>query len=150
MLQSLLRHRRMFLNPRYGVIGMVVLPYYLLFEALGPLIEGVGYLTVIVGAVTGLLNGAFFVKFFLVAVLVGVFLSVASVFLEEISFRRYPSWNDLLRLMLFGLLENAGYRQILAVFKLQAYWEFVVGRRRWGRMDRRSFEPHALLDSPQR
>jgi len=150
MLQSLLRHRRMFLNPVYGIIGLVVLPYYLVFEALGPLIEGIGYLTVIVGAVTGLLNGAFFVKFFVVAVLVGVFLSVASVFLEEISFRRYPSWNDLLKLMLFGLLENVGYRQILAVFKLQAYWEFVVGRRRWGRMDRRSFEPHPLLDSPPR
>ena len=141
MMQALVRHRRMILNPRYGVIGMLVLPYYLVFEALGPLVEGIGYLTVIVCALTGLLNAAFFIRFFLVAVLVGVFLSVASVFLEEISFRRYPSWNDLLKLMLFGLLENVGYRQILAVFKLQAYWEFAVGRRRWGRMDRRSFHP---------
>jgi len=143
MMQALVRHRRMILNPRYGVIGMLVLPYYLVFEALGPLVEGIGYLTVIVCALTGLLNAAFFTRFFLVAVLVGVFLSVASVFLEEISFRRYPSWNDLLKLMLFGLLENVGYRQILAVFKLQAYWEFVAGRRRWGRMDRRSFHPQA-------
>jgi cellulose synthase/poly-beta-1,6-N-acetylglucosamine synthase-like glycosyltransferase len=141
MLQSLVRHRNMIGNPQYGVIGLMVLPYYLLFEALGPLIEVIGYLTVIICALTGILNAAFFVQFFVVAVLVGVFLSVASVFLEEISFRRYPSWNDLLKLMVFGLLENVGYRQILAVFKLQAYWEFFGGRRRWGRMDRRAFAP---------
>ena len=40
------------LNPRYGVVGMMAMPYFLLFEALGPVIEVSGYV-VTVGASTG-------------------------------------------------------------------------------------------------
>ena len=31
-------------NPRYGVIGLLVMPYYVVFEGIGPLIELTGYL----------------------------------------------------------------------------------------------------------
>jgi len=39
MLQSFRRHWRMLFNPRYGVIGIVALPYFLFFEMLGPFVE---------------------------------------------------------------------------------------------------------------
>ncbi|HMA38491.1 MAG TPA: glycosyltransferase family 2 protein, partial [Gemmatimonadales bacterium] len=42
MLQSLSRHRRMLFNPRFGLIGMVVLPYFLVFETMGPFVETLG------------------------------------------------------------------------------------------------------------
>jgi cellulose synthase/poly-beta-1,6-N-acetylglucosamine synthase-like glycosyltransferase len=141
MLQSLLRHRRMLGNPRYGVIGLLVLPFFLVFEALGPFIEVLGYATVLLCLPAGLLNARFFLEFFLLAVLCGVFLSVAAVFLEELSFRRYPAWRDLGKLVAAGLLENLGYRQLLAVFKVQAVAEFLLGRRRWGRIARVAFTP---------
>jgi len=39
LLESLWMHRRMFMNPRYGAVGLIAMPFYTLFEALGPLIE---------------------------------------------------------------------------------------------------------------
>jgi cellulose synthase/poly-beta-1,6-N-acetylglucosamine synthase-like glycosyltransferase len=139
MLQSLWRHRGMMLNPKHGVIGLLALPYFLLFETLGPFVEVLGYLMVVLSWLLGLLNFDFFILFLILAVLFGVFLSVAAVLLEEISFRRYPGWEHLAMLVLAGVLENFGYRQVLALFKVKAFYDFLRRRKAWGRMEREGF-----------
>ena len=139
MLQSLSRYRRMMFNPRYGIMGMLVLPYFLIFETMGPFIETLGYVSVPLAWALGLLNTKFFLLFFVLAVAFGVFLSVAAILLEEISYRRYPSWGDLWKLLLCGVAENFGFRQVLAVFKIQAFWEYLRGLRRWGKLERVGF-----------
>jgi cellulose synthase/poly-beta-1,6-N-acetylglucosamine synthase-like glycosyltransferase len=141
LLQSFSRHWRMFLNPRYGVIGTLALPYFFIFEMLGPFVEVLGYLSVILAYFLGILNMEFFLLFLLVAVFYGVFLSIAAVLLEEISFRRYPAWEDLARLIWYSIWENFGYRQLLALFKVKAFWDFIRRRRRWGEMEHRGFRP---------
>jgi len=139
MLQSLSRYRRMMFNPRYGLMGLVVLPYFLIFETMGPFIETLGYISVPLAWALGLLNTKFFLLFFVLAVAFGVFLSVAAILLEEISYRRYPSWGDLWKLLFCGVFENFGFRQTLAVFKIQAFWEYLRGLRRWGKLERVGF-----------
>ena len=141
LLQSFSRHWRMLLNPRYGVIGTVALPYFLLFEVLGPFVEVLGYLSVILAYFLGILNMEFFLLFLLAAVFYGVFLSIAAVLLEEISFRRYPAWEDLARLIWYAVWENVGFRQLLALFKVKAFFDFILRRRRWGEMGHRGFQP---------
>ena len=139
MLQSLSRYRRMMFNPRYGIMGLLVLPYFLIFETMGPFIETLGYISVPLAWALGLLNTRFFLLFFVLAVAFGVFLSVAAILLEEISYRRYPSWSDLWKLLFCGVAENFGFRQTLAVFKIQAFWEYLRGLRRWGKLERVGF-----------
>ena len=41
-IDTILKHRKMFLNPKYGLIGMLSLPYWVFFEWLGPIIQAVG------------------------------------------------------------------------------------------------------------
>ncbi|MGH9750617.1 MAG: glycosyltransferase [Candidatus Polarisedimenticolia bacterium] len=141
LLQSLWHHRRMLLNPRYGVIGMIGLPYFFLFEMLGPFVELLGWIAVPLAWWMGLLNIDYFLLFLMLAIFFGVFLSVAAVLLEEISFRRYPGWEHLGVLVIAGVLENFGYRQVLAIFKAKAFFDFLRRRRAWGRMDREGFRP---------
>ncbi len=143
LLQSLWRHKKMMFNPRYGVIGLFTFPYFVFFEMFGPFIELTGYITVPLAWMLGILDLHFFLLFLTLAVLYGVFLSVAAILLEEISFRRYPGWLDLARLVFYGILENFGYRQILSVFKVKAFWDFVRRRRGWGDMKRRGFVKRA-------
>ncbi|MEE8411483.1 MAG: glycosyltransferase [Acidobacteriota bacterium] len=137
--QTLWAHKRILCNPRYGTLGLIAFPHAFFFEMLGPLVEVLGYLAIIVSFLFGILNLQFFLLFFAIAVLYGVFLSIAAVLLEEISFRRYPGWVDLSKLIIFGILENFGYRQMLALFKLKALWDVVRRRRGWGEMDREGF-----------
>jgi hypothetical protein len=118
---------------------MFAFPYFFLFEMLGPFIELLGYAAVVLSFALGILNLDFFVLFVTVAILYGIFLSIAAILLEEISFRRYPGWVDLTKLLVFGILENFGYRQLLAFFKVKAFWDIVLRRRTWGRMERAGF-----------
>jgi cellulose synthase/poly-beta-1,6-N-acetylglucosamine synthase-like glycosyltransferase len=139
-LQVLSRHRSMMLNPRYGVAGLAAMPYFLIFEALGPVIEVAGYLATGVAIAFGLLDWRFAQLLFLVAVCYGALISLSSVILEELSFRRYPRILDLLRLAMFGIVENFGYRQLTTWWRMRGTIDFLRGRAEWGVMTRRGFQ----------
>jgi cellulose synthase/poly-beta-1,6-N-acetylglucosamine synthase-like glycosyltransferase len=47
LLQIFVVHRKFLFNRKYGRMGMVVLPYALFFEFMAPIIELVGFLTLI-------------------------------------------------------------------------------------------------------
>lgn len=49
-------HKRMLFNPRYGRTGILAMPYFMIFEMIGPLIEIQGYLMVLIAFILGLLN----------------------------------------------------------------------------------------------
>jgi cellulose synthase/poly-beta-1,6-N-acetylglucosamine synthase-like glycosyltransferase len=141
LLQTMWLHKRMFFNPKYGAVGVFAFPYFALFELLGPFVETFGYLAVLLSYLLGILDVQFFLMFLAVSILYGIFLSIAAVLLEEISFRRYPGWIDLTKLVAYSILENFGYRQLLSAMKVKAFWDTVRRRRAWGRMQRRGFKP---------
>jgi hypothetical protein len=126
-------------NPKFGVIGWVAMPYFVLFELFGPFIEILGYITLPLAYFLGILNLDFFLLFLIFSIFFGIFLSIAAVLLEEISFRRYPGWQHLAMLVLGGVLENFGFRQLLSLFKVKAFWDYLWRRKTWGQMDRQGF-----------
>lgn len=131
MIQTLLQHRSMLFNPRYGRMGLFVLPYYVIFETLGPVIELLGYGVVAYSYAIGLLSFEFLLLFFILAVLYGTFLSTSGVFLAELTYRRYPKWTHFLRMMKYALLENFCYRQLNAFWRTQALFQFLTGKLVW-------------------
>lgn len=145
------KHKRMIFNPRYGRIGMVVMPYYLLFELLGPIVELVGFLTVTtvialwaVGEVFNmhnwLINTDYAVLFALVSVGYGFLLSVAAMTVEEFSFHRMRSWRDLAVAFFASFLENVGYRQLHCWWRFKGLvWWVTRGDNAWGVMPRQGF-----------
>jgi cellulose synthase/poly-beta-1,6-N-acetylglucosamine synthase-like glycosyltransferase len=144
-LQTLTRHRHMMLNPRYGVVGVFAVPFFVIFEALAPAIELAGYLVTAGAIALGWIDWRFAELLFLAAVVYGALISVAAVILEEVSYRRYPRLTDLLRLSMYGVLENFGYRQLTLWWRLRGSIDFLRGRSEWGTMARRGF---ARADSP--
>jgi cellulose synthase/poly-beta-1,6-N-acetylglucosamine synthase-like glycosyltransferase len=134
-------HHRMVGNPRYGRVGLVALPYYFLFELLAPFVELTALVVVPVGLLVGAVNLAFMGWFALVAYLYGMVVSLTALLLEEISFHRYRRWEDLVRGMVAAVLENVGYRQILAWFQIQGAWRAWRGKAStWGVMQRTGFD----------
>jgi cellulose synthase/poly-beta-1,6-N-acetylglucosamine synthase-like glycosyltransferase len=140
LLESLGRHRRMLFNPRYGAVGMLAFPYFLVLEGIGPVIEIVGYVAFAVTLLLGAWSPTFVAAFLALAVLVGMALSAAAVALEELTFRRYPRWVDLLRLFSAAIVENLGYRQLNQLWRLQGTIAVLRGQRHWGSPPRRGFE----------
>jgi len=139
LIDSLLRHKEMLFNPKYGRIGMVCLPYYWIFELIGPVVETVGFLFVPISFFLGIVNVWFMISFFLVAVLYGTVLSVGALMLEENTFKKYPNLGQLLRLFFYSLVDNFGYRQINTVYKVEAMFGFRKNKSRWGELKRKGF-----------
>ena len=136
-LQVLGAHSAMFGSPRYGRIGLLALPYYAIFEGIGPIVELVGVLNTVLGLAFGLIDWRVAQLFIMAAILYGTMISVASVLLEELSFRRYLRMLDVCRLLTAAVLENFGYRQLTTWWRLQGSIDYWKGRMHWGAMARK-------------
>ena len=139
MIETVIANRRMFFRRKYGRVGTVILPFFTAAEALGPLIEGFGYVLLPLGWYLGVLNVEFFLTFLLLTVGVGVFLSWFGVFSEVWSFNRYERPRDVVRLLWYGVLENFGYRQWKTIVAWHGLVEYLRGEQSWGVMERRGF-----------
>jgi cellulose synthase/poly-beta-1,6-N-acetylglucosamine synthase-like glycosyltransferase len=145
------RHRGMLLRPRYGVIGMVTMPWFLLFELLAPLVEVAGLLCLAVLIVAlgvehlflpsaDLVNVPVVVLLLTASILYATFVTLVALLAEEISFRRYRGVPDLRRAVGGAIEENFGYRQMNAWWRLGGMVEVVRGSRHdWGDMQRKGF-----------
>ncbi len=143
---TLVRHRRMIFNPRYGAVGMIGLPFFTLFEFLGAFIEAAGYIAVPLGFAMGWISPAGASLFFLLALGSGICLSLSALLLEDISFRKFGSWRDFGRLVLFCVMENFGYRQAMTYYRVKGFISYLKGDHDWGHIDRAGFAPDLQPD----
>jgi cellulose synthase/poly-beta-1,6-N-acetylglucosamine synthase-like glycosyltransferase len=143
------RHRGVLLNPRYGVLGMVVFPAFVLFEWMAPIVEVVGLLIVILGVLLGQLSPLFAVLFFSLACGLGIMLSMLALLLEEVSFRRYGRVRDRALLVVWAVIENLGYRQLTVWWRLRGVVSFIRGKKSWGKMNRKGFNSADEDDDPE-
>jgi cellulose synthase/poly-beta-1,6-N-acetylglucosamine synthase-like glycosyltransferase len=138
LIDTLWPNRDMLFRPRYGRIGCLILPYMWLFEFFAPLVELVGYSTMILAAVLGLLGRQFFLLFLIFAYAFATLISIGSVLLEEMTYRRYSDWREVARLLLYCLLEHFPYRQMTLIWRLQGIWQYLRGDLKWREMKRTS------------
>ena len=137
LVETLWRHRSIVGNPRYGALGLVAAPYFVVFEVLGPAIEVLGIPAVLASAALGSVSGTFLLAFLVASILLGVLLSVTALALEELGFRRHGRHRDAARLLAFAVVENFGYRQLTSFWRLHAFVDLARRRRGWGAMQRR-------------
>ena len=137
LIETMWLHKDMFLNPRYGRLGMVAMPYFVLFEALSPVIEVFGYVAVAVGLLTGTISTEMLILFVLLAIVFGTVLSQVSMGIEAFLLSRYPHSKDRLILLVAALLESFGYRQIFLCERFVATFQVFRKKGEWGVMTRR-------------
>jgi cellulose synthase/poly-beta-1,6-N-acetylglucosamine synthase-like glycosyltransferase len=142
LIDSLWHSRVMFLNPKYRWVGMFGFPYFFLVEALGTTVEFIGYLSVVLFHLTGLLSKEFAVLFFLTAFFWGSLISIGSILLDNLMFRRYGRLRDIVKLMLFSFLEMFGYRQLIVMERFVATFQFWY--KEWGKQRRKRISEIAV------
>lgn len=123
---------------RPSVAGWMAFPFMLLFEFFGPVIELGGYIFTFFAAYFGLIAWQVFGIFIFIALGLGILLSLSGLLLEEMSFHLYPKRRHLIYLMLAAVLENLGYRQLNAWWRLIGMWRWLWNSKsHWGEMKRK-------------
>jgi cellulose synthase/poly-beta-1,6-N-acetylglucosamine synthase-like glycosyltransferase len=149
LLDNLRLHRKMIGRRRFGAVGALALPYNILFEAVAPILEVVGYVMFTVLAVLGLIAWEYAVAF-IVLVLLGAQLQTAtSLLIEDVGYGRYRA-RDLAKVGCWGLLEMFWYQPLTALWRLWATLLFLTGRRPgWGTIPRGAALPEAPAPLPR-
>lgn len=135
--ESLAANRSLLFHPRGGTPGWVAFPFMLFFELAGPLFELLGYGFMIVAYLLGGISLQALLVFTVLAISLGMLLSVSALLLEEISFHLYQKPSHLVLLMLAVILENLGYRQLNTLWRVIGLWKWATGAQSsWGTMTR--------------
>jgi len=127
--ESLTMNWRLLFSRRGGVAGWLAFPFMVLFEGVEPAVELIGLGFMVGAGLTHLISVSSMLAFLLVAFSAGLLQSVAAMLLEEMSFHLYIKPRELAVLLAVTLLENFGYRQLNAWWRLQGLLSWAVRRK---------------------
>ena len=125
--QAFALNRSLLTNPRGGAVTWAAIPFYMVFELFGPILEVAGYVFIILCGIMGWLAWPEALIFLGLAIGLGVMLSTSAIMLEELSFHMYPNFKQLALLYTIAIVENFGFRQLTAIWRFQGLIRWLRG-----------------------
>lgn len=138
-IETLRFHRKIFLNPRYDLLGVISYPYWLFFEMLAPLIEFIGFIVFLLMAFWGLINWHMFFAFLLFIIFFGYLNSIFAIYMEVFTYNQYRRRKEIFKLILAALSEPFFFHPFVVWAGIRGYFDFFRKRKAWGEMTRRGF-----------
>lgn len=131
--------RFMFMRPKYKIMGMLTIPYNIIFETLSPYFRITGFLAILGYSFMDMTGWKLMGIFMLINVLYGTLLGLSSLLLEEMAFQRYPRVRDYFKMILYTVLMFFGYRQLGILWRFLGHIDFMRKNNSWGTMVRTSW-----------
>ena len=136
LIDCLRNNRVMILNPKYGKVSLFAVSYFVFVEVVGPILELLGYISIPIFYLFGVLNTKFLLLLITVAILWGISINIAAIFLDNFNYRRYRKNGDILRLCWLSVVEFFGYREIMLLERVKATFSF--RETGWGTQSRKA------------
>ncbi|MFV0290539.1 MAG: glycosyltransferase [Mangrovibacterium sp.] len=136
-IETLFAHWNMFLNPKYGVMGMMSHPFWTFFEWFAPIIEFVGMLYFLILVFSGQANWTIFFTSLTFIYAFALTLSGISILYDHIVYFKYQKIDMVIRQLLAAAIEPFVYHPIVTYAALRGNWDyFILRKRNWGKMPR--------------
>lgn len=137
LFQSMIRHRTMLANPKFGMVGTISYVYFLFYELLSPYIEVFGVLTILLAFALNLINVPFMIMFFLIYAVYSSVLSLTAFFTRIQTIDLKLIFSDILKAVGLCFLEVAALRFIMAWVRMTALFGYRKNKMRWGKIERK-------------
>lgn len=136
LFQLIFKHKKMAFKRCYKNLGLVTFPYEIIYEFLAPIIETVGFLTLIYLIFTGGVNWA---TFWIMAAAIYVFSFILSgfvIFYDYIHGGSYNSNMNYFKLLFAAATEPFLYHPLITYFNIRGYLNFILQKEaKWGDME---------------
>lgn len=139
-IETLIMHKSLMFNPKYGILGMLSYPFWMLFEWFAPVVESIGIIYFIILAVFGQPNWSFFFLLLAFVYTFAISMSTWAVLFEEMTFHKYKQKREVLKLILTGILEPIFFHPLTVYWSMRGNIDYLRGIRSWGKMDREGFQ----------
>lgn len=137
--ETLVRHSKLFFNPKYGLMGTVSYPFWLFFEWLAPFIEAAGLIFFIILVVLGKVNWIFFVSLLAAVYAFALFMSASTLLSEELSYFKYTQKRDIFKMILVAIIEPVIFHPRVVWWSIKGNFDLWKGKKSWGEMTRQGF-----------
>ncbi|NVK28164.1 MAG: glycosyltransferase family 2 protein [Flavobacteriia bacterium] len=143
-IETVLLHKKLFLNPKYGKIGLLSFPYWVFFEWFAPVIEFIGIIFLVIYLALGMVNIEFFTLLLAMVYLFSITISMYTLFMEDLTFFRYKRNRDFRKLILMAFIEPFVFHPFVVWSAVRGNWDFFfAGKKQWGAMKRVGFQQPA-------
>ncbi len=144
IMETVWHYRSMLGNPRYGTVGLVGIPFYLITEVIAPVFEVISVLMIGIALWLGLLDAAQFLLTIGIMCAVTGILSNMAVLTDDRTGRSHRI-SSLVRLMIVAPFDLLLYRPLLAWARVRGSWDFIRGRRDWDKFERNTRKPASAV-----
>ncbi len=134
-------HKKMFLNPKYHLLGMISYPYWFFFEMVAPLIEFFGLIVFVLLTITGHINWNMFLALLVFVISFGYLYSAFAAYMEVTTYNMYRRRTDMMKLLLTALTEPFFFHPFVVWSAIRGYIDFIRKKKTWGEMTRQGFAP---------
>jgi YaiO family outer membrane protein len=134
-LETIWHYRRMLGRPRYGSVGLIGVPYYVLFECLAPAFHIFSLIALVVAVAVRALGGPAYLAFIAMMSFGTAIPTTVAVLLHDAGFRDYRL-RDVIRMLILGPLDLLFYRPILLYAGVRGSWEFLRKEKGWNKFER--------------
>ncbi len=141
-IDTVLKHKNMLFNPKYGKMGLLSFPYWVAFEWLAPIIETLGLIYFFIMLTFASINVEIFLILLLFVFSFSLFFSSFAIFYETLIFNRYKGYKFLFSVIFISILEIIIYHPLNVYFSIVGnYSYFIKGDKKgWGKMTRTAFD----------
>lgn len=138
-IETLKFHKKMFLNPKYGVLGMLSYPYWFFFEMCAPVIEFFGFVSFFIFASLGLMDWAFFFTYLLFILSFGYLYSAFAILMEVVTYNQYKRRTDVMVILFTALTEPFYFHPFVVWSAIKGFVDYARKKNAWGEMTRQGF-----------
>ncbi|WP_165784626.1 sulfatase-like hydrolase/transferase [Solitalea longa] len=137
-MEVLWTHRRMFFNHRYGILGLLSLPFWFLYEYFAPILETIGWITFGIIAIKGdfLMYYVYLIAF---VIFFNFTFSVFAILMEVATFNQYKKPSEVLKLIGTAAAEPFVYHPFTVWSALKGNIDLIRRKNSWGEMTRKGF-----------
>lgn len=131
LMQCILKYRNMILNPRYGLVGMFMLPFVIMYELLNSVFMLIGWLVIGWTIIDKTINVPFVIYLYLIYFLFGIILTVVT-FLDKAYMKNDTfSFLDVLICIGCSIIEAFVMRPYLAIISFFALFKMRKLSQKW-------------------
>ncbi len=135
ILETVVSYRRMMFRRRYGTVGFIGVPFFILSEVIAPVFELLALLALIASVALRTLEPEQGLLTLVALALMNGLMTSAAVLLEDRTSRVYPL-RDLVRLILLGPLDLVIYRPFIVWARMKGTWRYLRGDQGWHKFER--------------
>ena len=138
LFQTMIRHRTMLANIKFGMVGFISYMYFLLYELLSPYIELFGIVTMFLACYFGIINIPFMIWFMAFYTLYASVMSLAAFFSRSLTIDDiHITFRDVIKAIVLCAIEVFFLRIILSTVRAWSLVGYKKKKKDWGQIERK-------------